>query len=114
MTAKENQALQDALLEDSRLSQYTETHLRNVLSRIYIANFQGIKEMKIENLPLDARWVFLTGENGFGKTSILRAIAKGFVGDENFVLPIPDDAFIVLNGFIDNKILSEKYPINAA
>lgn len=108
MTEKENQAIQDSLLEDSRLSQYAETHLRNVLSRIYIANFQGIKELTIENLPLDVRWIFLTGENGFGKTSILRAIAKGFVGDENFVLPMPNDAFIVINGFINNKIFKRK------
>ncbi len=91
------------LLEEFRLSQYTETHLSNNLSRLYVANFQGIKELTIEYLSLNSRWIFLTGENGFGKTSVLRAIAKGFVGDESFVQPMPPNAQIFLNGFINNK-----------
>ncbi len=91
------------LLEEFKLSQYTETHLSNNLSRLYVANFQGIKELTIEHLSLNSRWIFLTGENGFGKTSVLRAIAKGFVGDESFVQPMPSNAQIFLNGFINNK-----------
>ncbi len=91
------------LLEEFRLSQDTKAHLANALSRLYVANFQGIKELIIENLPLNNRWIFLTGENGFGKTSVLRAIAKGLVGDENFVQPMPKNAQILLNGFVNNK-----------
>jgi predicted ATP-binding protein involved in virulence len=91
------------LLEEFKLSQYTETHLNNALSRLYVSNFQGIKEATIENLPLNKRWIFLTGENGFGKTSVLRAIAKGLVGDESFVQPMPKNTQILLNGFINNK-----------
>jgi predicted ATP-binding protein involved in virulence len=91
------------LLEEFKLSQYTETHLNNALSRLYVRNFQGIKEATIENLPLNKRWIFLTGENGFGKTSVLRAIAKGLVGDESYVQPMPKNAHILLNGFIKNK-----------
>jgi predicted ATP-binding protein involved in virulence len=110
MTEKEILAIEEALFEDARLSEYDEKHLTNVLSRIHIANFQGIKELTIEGLPLNARWIFLTGENGFGKTSILRAIAKGFVGDENFVLPMPENTKIFLNGFIKNKPFISKTP----
>jgi AAA15 family ATPase/GTPase len=91
------------LLEEFKLSQYTKTHLNNALSRLYVSNFQGIKDATIEDLPLNKRWIFLTGENGFGKTSVLRAIAKGLVGDESYVQPMPKNAQILLNGFINNK-----------
>ena len=110
MIEKIKQATQDTLLEDNRLSTYKEAHLANALSRIYVANFQGIKELTIEKLPLNARWIFLTGENGFGKTSVLRAIAKGLAGDENFVLPMPKNTSIFLNGFINNQPFKSKTP----
>ncbi len=46
------------------------------LKSFHIKNFRGIKDTKVENIPLNTRWIFLTGENGFGKTSILQAIAR--------------------------------------
>jgi AAA15 family ATPase/GTPase len=100
-----NEIWQESLAfgEEFRLSQDKKTHLANAVSRLYVANFQGIKALTIENLPLSNRWIFLTGENGFGKTSVLRAIAKGLVGDESFVQPMPKNAHILLNGFINNK-----------
>lgn len=52
---------------------------------ISIEEFQGIKKTGLEEeLPFDAQWIFLTGENGFGKTSVLQAIALGLTNyDEN-------------------------------
>jgi len=46
----------------------------------YIRNFKIKKFGKLENLaikeiPQGCRWIFLTGENGAGKTSVLRALA---------------------------------------
>ncbi len=41
-----------------------------------IQGFQGIKRTVVETIP-DAQWIFLTGDNGFGKTSVLRALAVG-------------------------------------
>ena len=73
------------------------------LSRLYVSKYQGINELIIEQLPLDAQWIFLTGENGFGKTSILRAIAKGLVGDEDLVPPLLNDAQIHTNGLCNGK-----------
>ncbi len=46
-------------------------------------NFKGIHDVEIENLPPHAHWIFLTGENGFGKTSILQAIATSLAGVED-------------------------------
>lgn len=44
-----------------------------------IRDFQGIKEIDIQNLPQAAPWIFLTGENGFGKTGVLKALSA-FIG----------------------------------
>ena len=49
------------------------------LKSIYISNFKGINKIELEGLPRDAPWIFLTGENGFGKTSVLQAISKGLL-----------------------------------
>ena len=50
------------------------------LTRFAISNFQGIHYTSVEELNPAARWIFLTGENGFGKTSVLRAIAHALSG----------------------------------
>jgi len=47
-----------------------------------IRNFQGIKDLQIHNIPLESNFIFLTGENASGKTSVLRALLIGFVGDK--------------------------------
>lgn len=61
-------------------------HLDNPLSIIgfSIRTFQGIKKLSIDNIPLNTQWIFLTGENGFGKTSILKAILLGLIGTSEF------------------------------
>jgi hypothetical protein len=69
------------------------------LKRLFVSNYLGIEKLIIEDLPTDAQWIFLTGENGFGKTCVLRAIAKGLVGDEDFVESLPTDARIYVNGY---------------
>lgn len=52
---------------------------------ISIEKFQGIEKTSLEEeLSTSAQWIFLTGENGFGKTSVLQAIALGLTNyDEN-------------------------------
>jgi predicted ATPase len=47
------------------------------LQEIKIENFQGIKSTSINNLPSNANWIFVTGENGYGKTTFLQAVALG-------------------------------------
>lgn len=50
------------------------------LKRIEILNYSGIKKISIENLNIDNSWLFVVGENGYGKTSLLQAIAMGLHG----------------------------------
>lgn len=47
------------------------------ITDVSVIKFQGITELHIKNIPPTAQWVFLTGKNGYGKTSILRAILSG-------------------------------------
>ena len=48
---------------------------------INIENFQGVKNTSINDFTPDAKWIFITGENGYGKTTLLQAIALGLSGD---------------------------------
>jgi len=61
------------------------------VKQIQVRNYHGIIKTGI-HLPIDARWVFLTGENAYGKTAILRALTIGLFGarDQNTVLLDPD------------------------
>jgi predicted ATP-binding protein involved in virulence len=53
------------------------------IKRIQIENYQGIIKTNIADLPYETQWIFLTGENGFGKTSVLQAIAIGLFGNQD-------------------------------
>ncbi|GEM_PF-516083 len=61
----------------------TENNLPISLASISIEKFQGIEKTSLtEELNADAQWIFLTGENGVGKTSVLQAIALGLTNYE--------------------------------
>ncbi len=52
------------------------------ISQIKIRNYYDIKSIDIKNIPLNTKWIFLTGENGFGKTLILQAITAALFGQK--------------------------------
>lgn len=53
------------------------------IKRFKIENYQGIIRTKIADLPGETQWIFLTGENGYGKTSLLQAIAICLFGKQD-------------------------------
>lgn len=53
------------------------------LKQVEIENFQCIKKTAIYDLPDNARWIFLTGDNGSGKTAFLQALTIGVCGMDN-------------------------------
>lgn len=53
------------------------------LKSLQIEAFQGIVRTGFEGLPIDSKWIFLVGENGYGKTTLLQAIALGLLGEED-------------------------------
>ncbi len=58
------------------------------LKNIEIQNFGPIKNVAILNIPLKTKWIYLTGENGSGKTSVLKAIATGLCQNNDKNEPI--------------------------
>ncbi len=48
----------------------------HTLEGFVFKNSDRIKYASIHGLPKEAKWIFLTGENGFGKTSVLRSLAE--------------------------------------
>jgi predicted ATP-dependent endonuclease of OLD family len=100
----ENEKRSGSLKERSRLLQDKAIpHLPFALSRLEVFDFQGIKHLIIQDIPVNAQWIFLTGENGFGKTSLLRAIALGLVGDEYADQQYLTHSNIYANGYNWNK-----------
>ncbi|HLO54377.1 MAG TPA: AAA family ATPase [Saprospiraceae bacterium] len=55
------------------------------LKQIEIIDYQGIKKLLLGGINVDSQWIFITGENGFGKTSFLQALTIGLFGikDQN-------------------------------
>ncbi len=51
------------------------------LKELYIKKFGPISNMVIKDIPNGCKWIFLTGENGAGKTSVLRALATGLTNN---------------------------------
>ena len=75
------------------------------LKSFRIKKYRGIIDTQIDNIPPDTQWIFLTGENGFGKTSLLRAIAKGLIGDEEKVTQIDFNSKIVSSIVENNGVI---------
>lgn len=50
------------------------------LKQLAVKDFQGINELSVESIPVDTQWIFLVGENGFGKSTVLQAIFMGLNG----------------------------------
>jgi AAA15 family ATPase/GTPase len=52
------------------------------LKQLKVKDFQGINQegTSIDDIPVDSQWIFLVGENGFGKTTILQSIFLGLNG----------------------------------
>lgn len=80
------------------------------ISSIEISNFRGIQSASVEGLPASAPWVFLTGNNGYGKSCLLQAIFLGFWGqnqDERNILE--EEPFrIELSAFQNGAIISQR------
>lgn len=63
------------------------------LKQLEIRDFQCIQSTGIDDLPSDAPWILITGDNGDGKTSLLQALAIGLNGTEDAAHLLKDNAF---------------------
>lgn len=53
------------------------------IKRFAIKDFLCIQDTGLERIPVDCQWVFITGENGDGKTALLQALAIGLLGNDD-------------------------------
>jgi len=87
------------LIKEDSTSTYFDGKPKELLpyaiKQIWVKNYYGIKETRVLNIPVNTQWIFLTGENSFGKTVFLQALAIGLFGDrdEGKIL-VGDDAKI--------------------
>ncbi len=75
------------------------------LKTLRVQNLFGIKQLILTDLPISSRWIVLTGENGYGKTSVLQAIAAGLFGnyDENGRQLVPESAYVGVEYYNNRK-----------
>ena len=62
-----------------------QTLMRNTgyLRGFSIKRFAQISNMTVSTIPKGCRWIFLTGENGTGKTTVLRALAAALLNNND-------------------------------
>lgn len=73
-----------------------------------IEGFRGIKNASVEGIPADTKWIFLTGKNGGGKTSVLQALFVGLFGNKDHKLILEDGDFITRISFKYKTLLYAK------
>jgi hypothetical protein len=74
-------SLQVSPSENEYLNSEKKNALPYAIKQIHISQFYDTIKTSVKELPVDAQWIFLTGENAFGKTLVLRAIALGLWGN---------------------------------
>lgn len=76
------------------------------LNTIRVENFRGIQKIELLNIPNNAQWFFLTGENSYGKTTLLKTIAIRFQQffDKENLLVSPEEKGMIIIGIITSKI----------
>lgn len=74
---------QKSLIKSSseNINEFGKENLAFTIKKLCVSNFQSIKSLEIQ-IPTDAQFVCLLGQNGDGKTSILQALAVGLQGAE--------------------------------
>lgn len=86
------------------------TMLPIALKSFHIKNYRGIIDTQIDNIPDNTQWIFLTGENGFGKTSVLQALSMGFTQKNGLEDKQAEEAIILFSFKKNNEIIPEFSP----
>jgi energy-coupling factor transporter ATP-binding protein EcfA2 len=91
--AKEKLLIKKISRDDEYIDEKIKKPMPRALKQLQVRNYYGIIKTGV-HLPLDAKWIFLTGENAFGKTAVLRALAIGLLGprDEETILLVPESS----------------------
>lgn len=85
--------------ETSTYTKFFQNLLPTCLKQIQVRNYKSIKQTEIIDIPENSQWVFLIGENGFGKTIMLQSIFISLFGN------VDNDRILTLDS--DYEVLSE-------
>ncbi|MCZ8091097.1 AAA family ATPase [Flavobacterium sp.] len=67
------------IYEDEEDDEFSQNQIKPYKIKSFsIRNYGVFKKIEIKNIPENNQWIFITGENGSGKTNLLRAIATTF------------------------------------
>ncbi|MFT5648126.1 MAG: putative ATPase [Aureispira sp.] len=66
------------------------------IAKLHIQHFHSIKNLQLPTVPINSKWIFLTGENGAGKSLILQAIALSFLNQRFDFVGLTDNTRIEL------------------
>lgn len=106
---KEKEKIEDIFINFFKKSENRYVLEKNqktfALKQLKIENYHEIKKIHITNIPTDTQWIFLTGENGYGKTSILQTLVIGLYGDKDEGILL--DKKQKIRGGIELKISNE-------
>ncbi len=61
---------------------YKEQKRLSIIS-FSLNNYYAIKNIEIKDIPHNTQWIFITGENGYGKSLILKSLFIGLNGEED-------------------------------
>lgn len=75
------------------------------IKQFRIINYKGVLDAYVTDIPIDTKWIFITGENGFGKTSILQALVIGLFGERDNDRVLFDSA----NSNNDQQLIGVEY-----
>ncbi|HOY20682.1 MAG TPA: AAA family ATPase, partial [Haliscomenobacter sp.] len=75
------------------------------ITSFHIEGFRGIKNASVEGIPANTKWIFLTGKNGGGKTSVLQALFVGLFGksEGNTILEVEESISQVRLRYLEGK-----------
>jgi len=71
----------------------TEHFKKERITNFSISNFHGIRQIESIQIPENTQWIFFTGENGYGKTSVLRALVLGMNGNKDGNIILTDELY---------------------
>jgi len=84
------------LANNYKITEVIEKDKNQQINSFFISNFQGIKKIEKIVIPENTQWIFLTGENGYGKTSILRALVLAMNGNKDGNLILTNEKYKII------------------
>jgi predicted ATP-binding protein involved in virulence len=83
------------------------------LKSFKIKEYQNLKDISIDNIPVDAQFIVFTGDNGEGKTNILRALTVGMYGNNdeysNKLFIWADKTYIFIEAKYENEPIINEF-----